>query len=271
MPSAPSYLVTSRFGHYYFRFPIPKHLHPERKQSSIRVSLDTRCPREALQLSRALSYAGIQLLQKPEIFGMDYLAIREMLFDHFKALRERMKERIHTHGRLTVQDKAALTNGNTLAQEALLRGDYSLVGTDAEIGRVIDDYALPIIYYDEMRALMPAPKVALIHDNLDMEWFHSYCADTQRFKFLQFFLKKSASELLARGLYGGRCIIRLPIIIFSSKAEEEAFIKYAKSQIITILSEDEFKARDQRISDVDRKIIAYSRAVIRLFEKWKNA
>ncbi len=28
---------------------------------------------------------------------MDYLAIREVLFDHFKALRERMKEQINTH------------------------------------------------------------------------------------------------------------------------------------------------------------------------------
>ncbi len=127
------------------------------------------------------------------------------------------------------------------------------------------------IYYDEMRALMPAPDVSWVHNNLDMEWFHSYCADTQKFKFLQFFLKKSAPELLDRGLYGGRCIMRLPIIVFSSKVEKEAFIKHATSQTISIMAEDEFKARDQRISELDKEIIAYSRAVIRLFDEWKSA
>lgn len=48
----PSYLTTSRHGLHYFRFPIPATLHPERKQSCIRMSLDTRCPREALHLAR---------------------------------------------------------------------------------------------------------------------------------------------------------------------------------------------------------------------------
>lgn len=84
MPS-PSYLSSSRFGHFYFRFPISKHLHPERKRSNIRLSLDTRSPREALQLSRALSYVGIQLLQRPEIYNMNYQDVRGVLFDHFKA------------------------------------------------------------------------------------------------------------------------------------------------------------------------------------------
>ncbi len=143
MPS-PSYLTASRFGHFYFRFPIPNNLHPERKASSIRLSLNTRCPREALQLSRALSYVGFQLLQKPEIYNMDYLAIREVLFDHFTALRERMKERINTHGRLTKQDKAALTNSGALAEDALQNHDYSLTGTDGELASLIDDYALPL-------------------------------------------------------------------------------------------------------------------------------
>lgn len=149
MPS-PSYLTASRFGHFYFRFPIPKNLHPERKHSSIRLSLDTRCPREALQLSRALSYVGIQLLQKPEIYGMDYQDIREVLFDHFKAQRERMKERINKHGRLTVQDKAALTNNSTLATRALESGNYEHAGTDFDLANLIDDYALPISRTSEL-------------------------------------------------------------------------------------------------------------------------
>jgi integrase len=139
-----SHLTASRHNVFYFRFPIPQHLHPERVQSSIRLSLDTRCPKEALHLSRALSYAGNQLLKKPEIYGMEYQDIREVLFDHFKAMRERMKQRINTHGRLTQQDKAALVNSKGLAETALQDKDYSLVGGDDELNGLIDDYALPI-------------------------------------------------------------------------------------------------------------------------------
>lgn len=75
---------------------------------------------------------------------MDYQDIREVLFDHFKAMRERMKQRINTHGRLTEQDKNALLNNKSLSEVALQDKDYSLVGTDDQMNSLIDDYALPI-------------------------------------------------------------------------------------------------------------------------------
>jgi integrase len=142
--TSPSYLTTSSRNVYYFRFPIPQSLHPEGKQSTIRLSLQTRCPKQALQVSRAMSYAGIQLLHNHNVIVMDYQDIRDTLFDHFKAMREGMKQRINTHGRLTTQDKAALANNKANAVAALQADDFSIVGTDDELGDIIDAYAIPI-------------------------------------------------------------------------------------------------------------------------------
>ena len=47
----PSYLSLSRHNVYYFRFPLPKEIHPNHKSSHIRLSLSTSNEREALYTS----------------------------------------------------------------------------------------------------------------------------------------------------------------------------------------------------------------------------
>jgi integrase len=140
----PSYLATSRHGLYYFRFPIPSRLHPECKQSCIRFSLDTRCPREALHIARALGYAGDQMLRHTGMQSMDYKTIREVLHEHFKAMLERHKQRLATHGRLSSLDVTALHNSHALTLDALKTQDYTFFGTDSHMAHVIDAYDLPI-------------------------------------------------------------------------------------------------------------------------------
>jgi integrase len=140
----PNFLTLSRHHVYYFRFPIPQRLHPQGKRTDIKLSLDTRCPREALQLARALSYAGNELIQRREIYQMDYQEIRDALFEHFKSMRERTKERIAKQGMLSAVDVKSLHNSQASAIEALANSDYSRVGTDVELSEFIDDYGLPI-------------------------------------------------------------------------------------------------------------------------------
>ncbi|WP_370515392.1 DUF6538 domain-containing protein [Paracoccus sp. S-4012] len=41
-----AYLSRSRHGIFYFRWPIPQHLHPTGKRGHVRHSLRTRCPAE---------------------------------------------------------------------------------------------------------------------------------------------------------------------------------------------------------------------------------
>lgn len=78
----------------YFLLPFlnSQHLHPEGKQSDIKLSLKTRCPQEALQISSALSYVGNQLIERAEALGMEYQRIRDVLQEHFKGLLERWKK-----------------------------------------------------------------------------------------------------------------------------------------------------------------------------------
>lgn len=139
-----SNLSTSRHGVYYFRFSLPKSLHPKRQRSSIRLSLGTRCPRQALQLSRILCYAAERIMAQPETRQMEYQQIRHILTEHFKAMLERRGEKLMRYGRLEPTDISALINSRDFASQALNDKDYSIVGSDAEIARFAKKYSLSL-------------------------------------------------------------------------------------------------------------------------------
>src|SRR5688500_8322382 len=81
---SPSYLVASRHGILYLRFPIPQSLHPQRLQSYVKVSLGTRCPKEGLHLARGLCYVGEYAMRELRARNMEYQAIRNFLTTFFK-------------------------------------------------------------------------------------------------------------------------------------------------------------------------------------------
>lgn len=137
-------LTTSRYNVYYYRFSIPVFLHPERKQTSLRVSLNTRCPREALQLSRMLSYAAERILRQPGIYEMNYEQIRNVLHEHFNGFLERHKQHIAIHGPRSEWDRSTTQGTIGLVQQALKDKDYTFVGSDTDMNRFIDRYSLPI-------------------------------------------------------------------------------------------------------------------------------
>lgn len=138
----PNYLSVSRHHVFYFRFPIPAHLHPQGKRTDIKLSLDTRCPREALQIARVLGYVGNQFLNQPETRHMKYQQIRDTLTQFFQMAYERHKERIAKYGRLSELDKSALDSGLTV--QALKDKDYLIMGRDEDITRLISHLMLPI-------------------------------------------------------------------------------------------------------------------------------
>ncbi|WP_458792337.1 DUF6538 domain-containing protein [Yoonia sp. MH D7] len=55
----PTYLVLSRHGVFYFRWPLPASRHPENRRSEVRLSLRTRRPSVALMLARAMAVGGL--------------------------------------------------------------------------------------------------------------------------------------------------------------------------------------------------------------------
>jgi hypothetical protein len=123
----PSYLAVSRHGIYYFRWPL-RVASMERKSSSLKVSLQTRDPKEALRLSRVLSYSAQHLVQYGTERGMTFQEIRSLLTTHFSELLARRKLQMATSGRLTQIETSALANGLAFATEAIQDGSSLLPG-----------------------------------------------------------------------------------------------------------------------------------------------
>jgi integrase len=141
----PSYLAVSRHGIYYFRWPL-RGASIERRSSSVKISLQTRDPKEALRLSRALSYSAQQLILYGTECGMTFEEIRRLLTTHFSGMLARRKLRIATNGRLSQIEASTLLSGLALAAEAAQDGT-SLVPGDSDddlVGRFIERYGLSL-------------------------------------------------------------------------------------------------------------------------------
>ncbi len=118
----PTFLALSRHRVFYFRWPVPKTLHPLRRPSSIKVSLQTRDPKFALYLARILSYAAERLLASGALQGMRYEEMRAVVRRHFADLLAKKKALIAESGRLTEAEIAKHTKSAANAQTAMTTG-----------------------------------------------------------------------------------------------------------------------------------------------------
>lgn len=92
----PSYLIRSRHAIYYFRYPLARY-----DNQRVSISLDTRCPKEALLLAKTLEYHALMILNAQNTQEMDYAEVRDLLRKHFAEVLERMKRRIDKDGPLS--------------------------------------------------------------------------------------------------------------------------------------------------------------------------
>jgi hypothetical protein len=76
-------------------------LDPRCRPTTLKVSLQTRNPKEALRWSRILSYVGHVLISYGAARGMTFQEIRKLLTAHFGELLTERKARIAKDGRLT--------------------------------------------------------------------------------------------------------------------------------------------------------------------------
>ena len=120
-----------------------------------------------------------------------------------------------------------------------------------------------------MRAITPAPRSTRVDYATDL-WFFSLCADTLEFLLLQFLTRTDRDKLLQDGLSGGRSP-NVPVILFRSDAERQAFIEELERNPVTVEERHDivFGQNDPMISEQDRKIIAFSKAVIERFSEWR--
>ena len=126
------------------------------------------------------------------------------------------------------------------------------------------------IYYDEMREITPAPSMTVIDDANDL-WFYSLTADTLEFLFLQFLTGASRDQLLQEGLRGGRGP-DVPVVLFGSGEERQAFLEELVCKPVRV--EEWHKLIigdcDPIISEQDKKIVAFGKAVMKRFMEWRQ-
>ncbi len=139
-----SYLIRSRHAIYYFRYPLPQH-----DNKRVSISLKTRCPKEALRLSKALEYHAFMVMNNPEMQSLDYAEVKEILRNNFAEVLERMKRAIDKDGALSVERVEALRRLQSDAQYAIDRNydefhEELLINDDIREELTIDNALRPI-------------------------------------------------------------------------------------------------------------------------------
>ncbi|MFS2180068.1 DUF6538 domain-containing protein [Rhizobium pisi] len=99
--------MKSRCGVFYLRWPLPKQLHPQKKASTLKLSLQTRDPRKALRLSRSPSQIGERLNEYGIAYGIRHEELRSVLTDHFRRLLNEAKAEMNDTGPLNELDRQA--------------------------------------------------------------------------------------------------------------------------------------------------------------------
>jgi integrase len=141
----PKFLALSRHCVYYFRWPLPKALHPESRSTTIKVSLRTRDPKRALFLARSLTVAAENLMTDGATDGMTLGEIRAVMKKHFTELLIARRERIAANGRLSMPELEALRNSAAIAHQDVAASSPLLPDDDeTTLGQFVANYGLPV-------------------------------------------------------------------------------------------------------------------------------
>lgn len=91
-----SNLSISRHGIYYFRWPLPRQ--DSQPRATIRLSLNTRCPKRAGELARYLASCGRLVRDNKALAGLRLSEIRPKVQSYFKVQLDQYLELIDRHG-----------------------------------------------------------------------------------------------------------------------------------------------------------------------------
>lgn len=115
-----------------------------RPASSIRLSLRTREPRQALQLAMPLSYLARSITGRGVENGMDFKQLRTVLTDHFSRFLAARKAQIDETGPLPEADRMLMENTAAVAEMELADGEISREVADGTARDFIKRYELDI-------------------------------------------------------------------------------------------------------------------------------
>ena len=125
-------------------------------------------------------------------------------------------------------------------------------------------------FYDGFSEKTPNPKSHILTYE-GYRRFYYLCGDTFEFIVLQFIKKQNKQELLQNGLSCRALPVKMPVLIFASTQEKNAFVKHIEDVPPPILPEHKWKPRmrDTCVSDNSIVIITYTQALMDYYDKWK--
>jgi len=119
----PSYLIRSRHAIFYFRYPLPQY-----GNKRVSISLKTRCPKEALRLSKALEYHAFMVMSNPDIQSLDYAEVKELLRNHFAEVLKKQKAKIDKDGAMSQDVVKRWRDLHEEVEETIAAGDDEIGG-----------------------------------------------------------------------------------------------------------------------------------------------
>lgn len=139
-----AYLSSSRHGMFYFRWPVPSS--PDQpKLTTVRLSLRTRCPRQAREMARYLATCGELLRRYGNPTEMRHDELRALMHGYFKRALAARIEQIGAKGIPSALELAPQETTQLLAEGA--PEDYWGIlapdGTDAFLRRFCEASGLP--------------------------------------------------------------------------------------------------------------------------------
>lgn len=126
------------------------------------------------------------------------------------------------------------------------------------------------IYFDEMRYLIPAPKVTGMIGS-GTKWYYSLCAENFDFYLLPLLTRKTINKIVETGQFSSRGG-RVPVAIFSSEQEKSRFEVYLTQRPIedNELEPHPARANDPYVKEIDKEIISYSKAVLARLAEYRG-
>lgn len=149
----PTHLILSEHNIYHFRWPMPLHLMPDSKRKYVKVSLKTREPKEALYLSKILSYHAYNITIQAWARGMNHKQIRAIVLEYCQRVLEKKKHQI--------------LEGELLSPTQI--ADYQRTIDCAELIDELDEGSITPLYQSSIATMMKEAQVDMPESPADYE------------------------------------------------------------------------------------------------------
>jgi len=149
----PTHLILSEHNIYHFRWPMPLHLMLDGKRRYVKVSLKTREPKEALYLSKILSYHAHNVTIQTWARGMNHQQIRAIVLEYCQRVLEKKKRQI--------------LEGELLSPTQI--ADYQRTIDYAELIDELDEESATPLYQSSIATMMKEAQVDVPEHSADYE------------------------------------------------------------------------------------------------------